>query len=484
MSKDFNNPTRIMPNIPYTGSLNTYGDNWFYIQFTQSGKAVFEVDPTSGLDVSLYIYNRNDENLAISINGGQGDVERIEYNATAGEWIRMDVQYSSGAGDFILKCTMNQSQPQDENINEDQNIIKHINAKDIHWYYVQFEENGNANFYLEPKLTTLDVDLKVYKGSKTGELIGSSSKGSGQADLISNKPVIEGVKYFIRVYGYSGTGNYLIRCKNYPNVSEAYVIAGIEGEITRIREKPDFYSSKYYGSVSFEEKVTVLDEEGPFTKIEYSTSSGLKQGYIYSKYLQPFKVKNQPNIVSSVGNWYNPYRDGYEMNQAFNDLDTNLKGHLGHDLFKEGNNVPVKAIFGGTVISAGYSGKNGYMVQIKHQIGNKEFYSFYSHMKANSFTVNTTDKKNVIAGQTLGFMGATGGNWGPHIHLGVYTGAKSNSPYGYYSSGSQHIVNFDEANSSHSALALQNATIVSATKSSRTYYDFQEVIRTNGTIIQ
>lgn len=359
-----------------------------------------------------------------------------------------------------------------------------IDENAVHWYYAQFEKDGKANFYLEPLISSLDVDLEIFKDSPTGEQIAKEMNGAGIPDLVSQLPIQAGIKYYIKVSHYSGSGNYLLRCKNYPtSVTKAYVIARIKTSSTPVRQQADFYSSTSYGSVSFNEEVTVLSQDGPFTKIEYSTSNGLKQGYIYSKYLQPLDTKDQPITPSSVGNWYNPYSDGYEMTQAFNDLDTNLQGHLGHDICKSGSNVPIKAIFAGTVVSAKNSGSNGYMVQIKHTIGSKEFYSFYSHMKENSFTVDTTDKKKVVAGQQLGVIGDTGGNWGAHLHLGVYTGPESTSPYGYFGGGSMHIKDFNENDPSDAALALENATITSATKGTRIFYDLQEVLRTKGDVI-
>lgn len=219
MSKDFSNPTRININNPYVGNLNTYGDNWFYTEFQQSGKAIFEVVPSNGLSVNLYIYDRNDNNLAISTNGGQGQAERIEYNVSAGQWIRMDVQYSSGSGSFSLSCKMQSGGTVTPNAKEikdnDYNPAVNISQGQEHWYYVRFNDDGKANFYVEPLNSTLDVDIIVYKGSTSGEVVGQSARGAGQWDLVEKKPVQAGIKYYIKIKGYSGSGQYKVRCRNY-----------------------------------------------------------------------------------------------------------------------------------------------------------------------------------------------------------------------------------------------------------------------------
>ncbi|MCT4686202.1 hypothetical protein [Vallitalea sp.] len=222
MSKDFNNPTRININNPYVGNLATYGDNWFYTEFQQSGKATFEVVPSSGLSVNLYIYDRNNNTLAISTSGGEGQAERIEYNVSVGQWIRMDVQYSSGSGSFTLSCKMKSGGSVTPNAKEikdnDYNPPVNISKGQEHWYYVRFDKDGKANFFVEPLNSQLDVDITVYKGSTTGEVVGQSSKGPGQWDLVEKKPVQAGIKYYIKIKGYSGSGQYKVRCKNYTQI--------------------------------------------------------------------------------------------------------------------------------------------------------------------------------------------------------------------------------------------------------------------------
>ncbi|MCT4545043.1 MAG: M23 family metallopeptidase [Vallitalea sp.] len=490
MSKDFYNPTRININNPYVGNLTTYGDNWFYTEFHQDGKAVFEVVPSSGLCVNLYIYDRNDNTLAISSNGDEGQVERIEYNVSAGEWIRIDVQYSSGSGSFTLSSKMKSgpTTPQQEvtKIFNDRDYTKSIRKNDDHWYYVQFREDGKANFFLRPNNSSLDVDLSVYEGSQQGTQLGSSSKGAGQADLVSQIPVKAGVRYYIKVRRCNGLGTYLFRCKNYTFENyKAYAIRSYDGK-TEVRKEPDFYCKKT-GWIGFEEEVTVIGEAGPFSKIEYSAGSVTKKGFVYTKCILPvsYKDKDKNKEKLSEGEWYNPYSDGWCMTQAFNDLDTKFQGHLGHDLVNR-SDQSVRAIYHGTVKDAKLSGANGYIVQIEHDIG-KKFYSFYSHME---YDLKVKKGDTVEAGQYLGDMGDTGGV-PEHLHLGVYTGTYRTSPFGYMAkSKNQHIKDFSESqeNNDNKLKAKQNALLKSGvcTRDNlvNTFYDFLEVIRSKGSIIQ
>ncbi|MCT4686180.1 hypothetical protein [Vallitalea sp.] len=188
-------------------------------------------------------------------------------------------------------------------------------------------------------------------------VIGAITK---QEVIVSGAIGAAGIKYYIKIKGYSGSGQYKVRCKNYTDEnSKAYAIRCYDGK-TEIRKEANFYSSKSYGWIGFEEEVTVLGVEGPFSKIEYSTGSGSKQGYVYTKCILPisFKDKDKNKELLPDGEWYNPYSDGWYMTQAFNDLDTGYQGHLGHDLFN-GADQSVRAIYHGTVKDAKYSGANG-----------------------------------------------------------------------------------------------------------------------------
>lgn len=83
------------------------------------------------------------------------------------------------------------------------------------WFYVNFSSEGKANFYVNPNSTTLDVDLYVYSSNKTTLLGKATSGGVGEHDVIMEIPVESNKRYYIKVKAYSGSGTYLLRCKNY-----------------------------------------------------------------------------------------------------------------------------------------------------------------------------------------------------------------------------------------------------------------------------
>ena len=110
-------------------------------------------------------------------------------------------------------------------IYDDQNMYMSTSSGDD-WFYITFDSDGDANFWLHPEVSTLDVDLEVHEGSKNNR-IARSSKGTGEDDLISELPVTAGTTYYVKVKHYSGSGRYLLRAKNYPTSSGGSFDLGI-----------------------------------------------------------------------------------------------------------------------------------------------------------------------------------------------------------------------------------------------------------------
>ncbi|WDV47905.1 peptidoglycan-binding domain-containing protein [Clostridiaceae bacterium M8S5] len=85
------------------------------------------------------------------------------------------------------------------------------------WYEIQFVKSGNANFYIKPDESDLDIDLEVY--NEDYNKLGSSSKGAGKYDLV-NLPVAKGKKYYMKVIHYAGpSGSYEVKCKRYDDTT-------------------------------------------------------------------------------------------------------------------------------------------------------------------------------------------------------------------------------------------------------------------------
>ncbi|QHY99611.1 Resuscitation-promoting factor Rpf precursor [Streptomyces sp. S4.7] len=88
--------------------------------------------------------------------------------------------------------------------------------------------------------------------------------------------------------------------------------------------------------------------------------------------------------------------------------------HTGVD-FPVPTGTSVKAVAGGTVVSAGWEGSYGYQVVIRHTDGK---YSQYAHLSA----LNVRDGQKVNAGQRIARSGSTGNSTGPHLHFEMRTG--------------------------------------------------------------
>ncbi len=88
--------------------------------------------------------------------------------------------------------------------------------------------------------------------------------------------------------------------------------------------------------------------------------------------------------------------------------------HTGVD-FPVSTGTSVKAVLGGTVVSAGWQDAYGYQVVLRHRDGR---YSQYGHLSA----ISVRSGQSVGAGARIGRSGATGNVTGPHLHFEVRTG--------------------------------------------------------------
>ncbi|MFF2183658.1 transglycosylase family protein [Streptomyces sp. NPDC058155] len=108
--------------------------------------------------------------------------------------------------------------------------------------------------------------------------------------------------------------------------------------------------------------------------------------------------------------------------------------HTGVD-FPVPTGTSVKAVAGGTVVSAGWEGSYGYQVVIRHADGK---YSQYAHLSA----LNVRDGQKVNSGQRIARSGSTGNSTGPHLHFEMRTGPGYGSdidPISYLRAGGVRI---------------------------------------------
>ncbi|MFH8471955.1 M23 family metallopeptidase [Streptomyces sp. NPDC018000] len=87
--------------------------------------------------------------------------------------------------------------------------------------------------------------------------------------------------------------------------------------------------------------------------------------------------------------------------------------HTGLD-FAAPTGTPIKAVHGGTIKSAGWSGSYGYHTVLELEDGTEVSFSHQS-------SIGVSVGQKVATGDTIGRVGATGNVTGPHLHLEVHT---------------------------------------------------------------
>ncbi|WP_327290450.1 M23 family metallopeptidase [Streptomyces sp. NBC_01198] len=103
----------------------------------------------------------------------------------------------------------------------------------------------------------------------------------------------------------------------------------------------------------------------------------------------------------------------YTLTTAFGESGNMWATHTGQD-FAAPTGTPVHAVHSGTVTSAGWAGSFGYRVVLRLDDGTELWYCHLSTMVATS--------GEVVTGDTIGRVGATGNVPGPHLHLEVRPG--------------------------------------------------------------
>jgi murein DD-endopeptidase MepM/ murein hydrolase activator NlpD len=115
---------------------------------------------------------------------------------------------------------------------------------------------------------------------------------------------------------------------------------------------------------------------------------------------------------ASNGGWVNPVRTGLHATSCWG-ADRGDHSHKGVDL-PAGYGTPIHAAYAGTITLVRYQpGRAGWYVMINHGV----YQTVYMHMRTRSFLRPGT---RVAAGQTIGYVGATGNAKGPHLHFEIH----------------------------------------------------------------
>jgi len=104
-------------------------------------------------------------------------------------------------------------------------------------------------------------------------------------------------------------------------------------------------------------------------------------------------------------------------------LKTNLP-HMGVD-FAAQRGTPVRAVGDGVISEAGWNGRYGKAIDIKHE---SSYLSRYAHLQG--FVPGIRPGVNVTKGQIIGYVGSTGRATGPHLHFELYKDQQFIDPLG------------------------------------------------------
>ena len=133
------------------------------------------------------------------------------------------------------------------------------------------------------------------------------------------------------------------------------------------------------------------------------------------------------SVVSGNGTFTHPCPGYRRISSYFGYREQPLAGastnHKGMD-FAAPTGTPIYAAAGGTVTSAGYSGKAGNLIVINHGNGLQTYY-----MHCHKIYVKAGQK--VSKGQNIAIVGTTGNSTGPHLHFQVMSGGVPVNPLKY-----------------------------------------------------
>ncbi|MFE6842293.1 M23 family metallopeptidase [Streptomyces sp. NPDC057686] len=139
------------------------------------------------------------------------------------------------------------------------------------------------------------------------------------------------------------------------------------------------------------------------------------------------EAKAEQERIAKLAGSYSLPTSAYTLTSHYGDSGSMWSSghHTGLD-FAAPTGTPVKAVAGGKITSAGWSGAYGYRIVLELEDGTEIWYCHLSSMSVTSGSVG--------AGETIGRVGATGNVTGPHLHLEVRKGGSTMDPLAWLES--------------------------------------------------
>jgi murein DD-endopeptidase MepM/ murein hydrolase activator NlpD len=171
---------------------------------------------------------------------------------------------------------------------------------------------------------------------------------------------------------------------------------------------------------------------GPFVSYRLSPNAGPFEKQVYRINVARAQAERLTSTVGAVP-LRKPVEGEIETSSSFGvRIDPFLARpamHTGLD-FRGDTGEAIRVTAGGTVVSAGWSGGYGRMIEVDHGNG---LSTRYGHLSEIEVKVGQTVK----AGQTVGRMGSTGRSTGPHLHYETRIDGEAVDPHRFLHAGAK-----------------------------------------------
>jgi murein DD-endopeptidase MepM/ murein hydrolase activator NlpD len=235
-----------------------------------------------------------------------------------------------------------------------------------------------------------------------------------EARLESRAPIVPAAQpnQFAKV---RGVDNVLVRLQASLDKVESRQIAALgaveDGMESRVRRMRGVFSDLGLDMAQLEAATPRAAMGGPYVPVKLSADAGAFERQLYRINITRAQVERLNRTLALV-----PYRKPVvgevEFTSGFGVRSDPFLGrpamHTGLD-FRAATGDPVRATANGKVVSSGWSGGYGRMVEVDHGNG---LSTRYGHLSE----INVRVGEHVRIGQVIGAVGSTGRSTGPHLH--------------------------------------------------------------------
>ncbi len=235
-----------------------------------------------------------------------------------------------------------------------------------------------------------------------------------EARLESRSPVVRGPapNQFAKV---QGVDNILMRLQNSLDQVEKRQMAALntveDGMESRLRRMRAVFSDLGLDMAEMEAATPRAPMGGPFVPVKLTANAGPFERQLYRIRLTRAEMDRLNRTLALVP-FRKPVIGEVEFTSGFGVRSDPFLGrpamHTGLD-FRAATGDPVRATANGKVVSSGWSGGYGRMVEIDHGNG---LSTRYGHLSE----INVKVGDIVKIGQVIGEVGSTGRSTGPHLH--------------------------------------------------------------------